>query len=326
MYFIHLYQSEAAHAAAHSYNNSNYQKPWLGLTHGKRDISYNLPPNWTKGYLCFEAIDDCTFSFTGLYANSAKTLSYSADSGRTWHSLAHQEQTPLVKAGEKIMFKGSLSSTYDEFSDGTCTWSSVGRFNAMGNPMSVIRPNDFSSATTCTYGSLKYFFMNCTGLTSARDLQLIATTVEYDAYCGMFNGCTNLVAAPEISATTVYGFSFDRMFSGCTSLVTPPSKLLPTSLNMGSYRNMFAGCTSLTYSPVIYAKTGAVSCMSYMFSHCSNLSEISCKFTQATQTKTDQWVLQVSPTGRFLKVVSSSWPSGINGIPSGWTVVDAFKS
>ena len=34
----------------------------------------------------------------------------------------------------------------------------------------------------------------------------------------MFNGCTSLTTAPELSATTLTTWCYERMFNGCTKL------------------------------------------------------------------------------------------------------------
>lgn len=38
---------------------------------------------------------------------------------------------------------------------------------------------------------------------------------------------------------------------------------------------------------------------------------------------TKYWTENVAPTGTFYKHPDAVWPTGIDGIPEGWTVVDA---
>lgn len=61
-----------------------------------------------------------------------------------------------------------------------------------------------------------------------------------------------------------------------------------------------------------------------MFNSCSSLSSITCLATDVTATDcTKWWVTAVAQSGTFYKDPSmSSWTTGINGIPSGWTVAD----
>jgi hypothetical protein len=90
---------------------------------------------------------------------------------------------------------------------------------------------------------------------------------------------------------------------------------------------MFAGCTSLTQSPVLPAPVLLAGSYSSMFDGCANLATITCLATNdiaSNQTSfTNMWVRGVSSTGTFYKDPNmTSWPSGYNGIPYGWAVVD----
>jgi len=67
----------------------------------------------------------------------------------------------------------------------------------------------------------------------------------------------------------------------------------------GCYYRMLQGCTSLT----------SIKCLA------TNISASDC---------TSKWVDGVAASGTFTKAASmSSWVEGNNGIPSGWSVVDA---
>jgi hypothetical protein len=60
----------------------------------------------------------------------------------------------------------------------------------------------------------------------------------------MFQGCTSLVNAPSLPATTLAAYCYYYMFYGCTSLVNAPA-LPATTLANDCYVSMFQGCTSL---------------------------------------------------------------------------------
>lgn len=67
------------------------------------------------------------------------------------------------------------------------------------------------------HSNCKQMFMNCTALTSAS--VPTATTLMPNCYESMFQGCTSLVAGPELMATNIDVEScYKTMFSGCTSL------------------------------------------------------------------------------------------------------------
>ena len=62
-----------------------------------------------------------------------------------------------------------------------------------------------------------------------------------------------------------------------------------------------------------------------MFYNCTSLSYVKCLATDISATNSHRnWLRNVSATGTFVKAASmNDWPSGYNGIPSGWTVNDA---
>ena len=88
---------------------------------------------------------------------------------------------------------------------------------------------------------------------------------------------------------------------------------------------MFNGCTSLTSAPKLPATTLADRCYDYMFSGCKKLNYIKAMFTTTPSTSyTSNWVSGVAATGTFVKNSAATWNvTGVNGIPSGWTVTTA---
>ena len=95
-------------------------------------------------------------------------------------------------------------------------------------------------------------------LTDASEL-ILEETVSKRCYETMFGGCTSLVIAPELPATTLALDCYYEMFSGCTSLTTAPA-LPATSLVRDCYNSMFDGCTSLITAPELPATTLANNC------------------------------------------------------------------
>jgi hypothetical protein len=116
---------------------------------------------------------------------------------------------------------------------------------------------------------------------------------------------------------------YDHMFRNCTSLTTAP-ELPATTLANKCYENMFEGCTSLTKAPDLSATTLVENCYDQMFYNCTNINYIKCLATDISATGClTNWVSGVSSTGTFVKNPNmSSWTTGTNGIPSGWTVQD----
>ena len=175
-------------------------------------------------------------------------------------------------------------------------------------------------ATTLVSNCYQSMFENCTSLTTAPSI-LPATTLVSNCYQSMFKGCTSLVNAPELPATTLASGCYSSMFNGCTSLVNAP-ELSATTLVNYCYAGMFNGCTSLVNAPELPALNLVYECYRYMFYGCTNLNYIKAMFTiKPTSTYTNQWVSGVASSGTFVKNSAATWDvTGINGIPSGWTV------
>ena len=179
-------------------------------------------------------------------------------------------------------------------------------------------------ATTLAANCYDRMFLGCTSLSSAPELP--ATDLSGATYCYylMFRNCTSLEDAPDLPATTLANGCYHSMFYGCTSLISTPA-LPATTLANFCYSNMFLGCVSLTTAPDLPATTLVDKCYSSMFSDCTNLNYIKCLATDISATEcTLNWLRLVAASGTFVKnQVMNDWPTGNNGIPANWTVVDA---
>ena len=301
--------------------------------------------DFDNSYLTFITQEDGTFKFSG--STTANTLSYSLDNGNTWTALAHNTNTPTISSGSTIMWKGSVTPQSYE---GIGKFVSSGRYEAEGNVMSLTHSDNFATATTVQNYEFYGLFNSSTGLTTVENLVLPATTLASGCYSSMFNGCTRLTQAPELPATTLAQQCYNSMFWGCTSLTKAPSILPATTLTGSCYGNMFKSCTSLTTAPELPATTLASGCYSSMFNGCTrltqapelpattlaqqcydsmfygctNLNYIKCLATNISATNcTYNWVSGVASAGTFIKDVNmTSWTTGVNGIPTNWTIQD----
>ena len=176
-------------------------------------------------------------------------------------------------------------------------------------------------ATTLVEDCYGNMFNGCTGLTTTPELP--ATTLATGCYSSMFKGCTGLTTAPALPATTLASKCYSGMFNGCTGLTTTP--VLPaTTLEDNCYAGMFRECTSLATAPVLPATTLVSACYYQMFRDCTHLNYIKCLATNiSAESCLTNWVRSVNSTGTFVKNPNmSSWTTGNNGIPTGWTVAD----
>ena len=177
-------------------------------------------------------------------------------------------------------------------------------------------------ATTLATYCYVNMFSGCTSLTTAPELP--ATTLADECYGGMFWDCTSLTTAPQLPATTLAESCYANMFAGCTNLTTAPN-LPATTLAERCYIWMFASCTSLTTAPELPATTLTSGCYNYMFNRCTSLNYIKAMFTTTPSLDyTRNWVSEVASTGTFVKNAAATWTTtGIDGIPTGWTVQTA---
>lgn len=200
-------------------------------------------------------------------------------------------------------------------------------------------------ATTLAPHCYNSMFRSCSSLTSA-PAELPATTLAPNCCYKMFMYCTSLTTAPKLPATTLADSCYYYMFSNCP-LTTAPKlpattmadscyaymfgkakfttiELPATELGNQCYQGMLSGCTNLT-TIELPATTLKSNCYSYMFVGCTNLSHIKAMFTtEPSDTYTKNWVNNVASSGTFIKNSAATWNvTGINGIPSGWTVQTA---
>ena len=223
------YIREFENVSAYEAEKDTLGKPNVAWCVEENEIKYTkLPHDFSKDYLTFEAIESGTFKFSG------NDVSYSTDNGTTWATLQANEDSPTVSVGNKIMFKATLTPSTSYPNYGIGTFSSTGRFNVIGNPMSLLYGDDFIGKTSLSGKNVAFrnLFSGCTRLTNAECLSLLATTLTEACYMAMFCGCTSLTAAPSLPATTVEEACYNCMFSGCTSLTTAPELPATTLANV----------------------------------------------------------------------------------------------
>ena len=246
----------------------------------------NLPTGWTTNAyntvtpLTIEALEaGATVTFKALNSAPARDIQYSTDGGATWtdgNTGGTGVSVVLANVGDKVSFRGE---TTNYATGGNNDYNHIGcdkNIKVYGNIMSLIQKTGFETLTALTgTNTFKKLFMNNAYLIYASDLLLPATTLTDFCYNNMFNGCTNLTAAPkELPATTVAEDCYSSMFQGCTNLTTVPVELPATVMKEYCYSSMFYGCTSLTTAPKLPATTLVNRCYSFMFNGCTSLNEV----------------------------------------------------
>ena len=282
----------------------------------------------------------------GYTSISAPDLQYRIGYDGTWTDWDYSWGIQITD-GTIIQFKGDNPNGFCQGADDFITFefTGSGTMEAFGNIMSLIDdgacqettiPNEmcfyslFENCTTLisapelpaeylTENCYSYMFHWCTSLTTAPKLP--AVNLYNSCYKAMFLGCTSLINAPELPADTLYNACYAFMFKDCTSLVNAP-ELPARVLSELCYYRLFMGCTSLITAPDLYAQNLVQNCYNQMFNGCTHLTTINCYAISGINTNqsTNIWVENVAASGTFTKLSSITWPTGDNGIPSGWAV------
>ena len=194
---------------------------------------------------------------------------------------------------------GTLYNTYQTSTNGT-DWTDY----TLGTKISLNKGESVyfrCSNHPTTQSSLTYVYFVMTGKIEA----------WHNAY--------SMISSDFSSAEESVGdYGMNGLFEFCKSLTKAP--LLLNALAKFCYIGTFMGCGSLTKAPSLPATNLAEGCYLSMFLGCQSLKEVR---VSATTTATDalkEWLKDVSATGDFYCDPNATiFPSGVSGIPSGWT-------
>ena len=269
-------------------------------------VNLTMAPDFLATPLTVEAaVAGATMTFD-INTSAATNPIYYSTNGTEWTEYTDNTPITLTNVGDIVQFRGDNA----RYATGPGTSSNISFSDncyVYGNIMSLITSTDFSTETTLT-GSYSFYYLfydnshlltdasrplllpattladycydamfeGCTELITAPELP--ATTLANDCYRYMFCYCTKLTTAPELPATTLADYCYDSMFEGCTELITAP-ELPATTLAKGCYYYMFSGCSKLATAPELPATTLANECYMYMFTGCTKLSSVTCLAT-----------------------------------------------
>lgn len=177
-------------------------------------------------------------------------------------------------------------------------------------------------------------------VTAGNNIMWKGTLTPYSTGIGTFSATGNFDAQGN-PMSLLYGDNFKgqtdltgknnafyQLFKNNTKVVNAENLSLPaTTLVDSCYNNMFYGCTSLTTAPELPATTLAKDCYRRMFSGCNLLNNVKCLATDISASFcTLQWLQNVAASGTFVKAASmTSWTTGVDGVPNGWTVESASE-
>ncbi len=294
------------------------------------------------------------FTITSLAANNTITLRnnrasstvstfyYSTDSGTTWSSFTLSsgatKTIATLASGSTLMMYGSNSSLGTAYNKGHYFRGS-GDYEVSGEISSLVNGSDVTntelsgSNRTNTFAML---FSGDTHLVSAENLKISSSIMPDNCCNGMFRACTRLVKAPRtLPATDLGKECYSSMFEGCIALAYPPYELNFTSADVTAYNRMF--CMSrtsklttpaMTYTPKMFGDwANSTPTAQQMFCGNGNLTTIYCYWTKGSfgnfSGALTNWVNYTADSGvTFYKRSTQSFASGVNGIKTGWTVVN----
>ena len=248
--------------------DANWSSGASGIPEGWTRVNEGAPPvSDIKKPLTFRATQDgSTVKLTKMNSPSG-AFQTSRDGGNTWTDYTLDTAIAL-NTGDEVSFRAKSDRTSAQTSNNYFHFMMEGKIESWHNVMSLYRTNDFATYESVVEYGFSRLFEGCTSLVKAPVLP--ATTLAPSCYRDMFNGCTSLTKAPELPATTLAGSCYSSMFYGCTSLVNAPA-LPATTLSFNCYDGMFNGCTSLVNAPVLPATTLVNYCYSNMFYGCTSL-------------------------------------------------------
>lgn len=200
-----------------------------------------------------------------------------------------------IDSGDTVYFRGNNPDGFNDKPAQGARWyfeTPSGRFNIGGDIRSLI-DKTINVTTPPTWG-FGYLFRNTNIVEADKKLLSGFSLLNGGCFFHLFEKCKYITQAPDLPWLILEGECFNRMFSECTSLTIAPEI---SATNLSGYKPFW-----------------------YMFQGCSNLNYIKCLITNPSQTHMEKWVDGVAATGTFVKDASADWNTGINGIPSGWTV------
>ena len=129
--------------------------------------------------------------------------------------------------------------------------------NATNTNSSVTVPYYSSYSSYWDFGSTSavnqhFAYMLAGTKITSPGLDLSALDAVYSCmFYGMYSGCTELTAAPVMSAVTVKPGGCSYMFYGCSKMASSPQGLEITSVDRYGCSYMFYGCTLMADAPVL---------------------------------------------------------------------------
>jgi hypothetical protein len=169
----------------------------------------------------------CYALFKGTKVDNASDLTLPATSigSYMYHSMfmncTSLTNTPKILATSigghscRSMFEGCTSLQNPSYTFAPSSVGTYGCYRMFAG--SGIKNTNCKLPSPNTSYCYAYMFYNCTSLTAAGSIASDSRFASYSCY-SMFERCTSLQSAPQLSGTLIADYAFVRMFYGCSSL------------------------------------------------------------------------------------------------------------
>ena len=233
---------------------------------GNQQVPKNPVPSADHKGLAFISSGESTVRLAQVGTPYEISLEYSTDESH-WKSYTIGETITLADSTFLLFRSGEHKNRkFSKDDENYYHFEISGPISAQGNIMSLLN-RDFS--TPLSTNAFFALFEGCTSLLSAPKLP--ATTMAQGCYSQMFSGCTALKSVPELPAEVLATNCYRYMFRGCSTL-TSATKLPATKMEQGCYFGMFSECTELTSAPELPATKMESYCYNGMFANCTKLT------------------------------------------------------
>ncbi|MBR5398490.1 MAG: leucine-rich repeat protein [Bacteroidales bacterium] len=222
-----------------------------------------------------------TITFFLMNNTDIQPITYRLNNGSPITISTGSTATIDVSAGDRVAFYGNNSFYGTNSSSSSSKISGTADYYVYGNIMSLIDADNFATLETINHDyTFAYMFNGNTHIYSHdwKRLTLPAKNVYRWSYSHMFNGCTNLIQAPDLPATTLAQGCYEYMFEGCSKLLQIPYTLPATDLAADNasacYMAMFRNCPKIINAPSLPSTTVITNCYFSMFEGCTGLTNI----------------------------------------------------
>lgn len=215
------------------------------------------------------------------------------------------------------MFEGCTTLTNAPSMLSATSVSSYGYTSMFKGCTSLTEPPQLGGTTLAGY-AYSSMFEGCTSLSKLPKINHVTTITYWAPFRNMYSGCTAIVDArydvdgnrllPDHLNVTGGGSAYELMFNGCTGLIYAP-ELTETSPHTGEYNQMFKYCSNSSFTELY---THATSLGTNYFNQIVNGT-----YHQGTVYKADDVTWDSAQYSQFVYNSVSNWTVSNGGYNSG---------